>query len=53
MCAHVLWSMRPQITELPMEVMVSECAYAIETDAVKVYLRKWARTGWHKLQLSR
>ena len=36
-----------------MEVVVPECAYAIEQDTVKVYLRKWARTGWHRLQLSR
>ena len=42
-----------QVTELPMEVVVSECAYVVEADTVKVYLRKWARTGWQKLQLAR
>ena len=36
-----------------MEVVVAECAYAVETDTVKVYLRKWARTGCQKLQLAR
>jgi hypothetical protein len=25
----------------------------VEVDVVKVYLRKWARTGWFKLALSR
>jgi hypothetical protein len=42
-----------QVTELPMEVVVAECAYVVETDTVKLYLRKWARTGWRKLQLTR
>jgi hypothetical protein len=42
-----------QVTELPMEVVVPECAWVVETDCVKLYLRKWARTGWHKLQLHR
>jgi hypothetical protein len=36
-----------------MEVVVPECAWVVETDCVKLYLRKWARTGWHKLQLHR
>ena len=42
-----------QVTELPMEVVGAECAYVVETDTVKLYLRKWARTGWRKLQLAR
>lgn len=41
------------VTELPMEVVVAECGYAIETDAVKIVLRKWAKTGWHALQVHR
>lgn len=36
-----------------MEVVVAQCEHVVETDTVKVYLRKWARTGWHKLQLNR
>jgi hypothetical protein len=43
----------PQVTELPMEVAVNECAYAVETDAVKLRLAKWAKTGWHALQVHR
>lgn len=44
---------RAQVTELPAEVVVPECAWAVERDTVVVYLRKWARTGWHKLALAR
>jgi hypothetical protein len=42
-----------QVTELPMEVVVPECSYVVQTDVVKLYLRKWAKTGWHQLQLQR
>ena len=41
------------VTELPMEVVVAQCTFAVATDCVKVYLRKWAKTGWFKLQLAR
>ena len=41
------------VTELPMEVIVGQCTWCVEDDAVKLYLRKWAKTGWHKLQLHR
>ena len=41
------------VTELPLEVVVSECTWAVVEDEVKLYLRKWAKTGWHKLQLHR
>ena len=41
------------VTELPMEVVVAECKHTVETDCVKLYLRKWAKTGWFKLQLQR
>ena len=41
------------VTELPMEVVVAQCTWSVEEDTVKLYLRKWAKTGWHKLQLHR
>jgi hypothetical protein len=41
------------VTELPMEVVVAQCTWAVEEDTVKLYLRKWAKTGWRKLQLHR
>ena len=41
------------VTELPLEVVVAECGYAVETDAVKIVLKKWAKTGWHALQVHR
>jgi hypothetical protein len=41
------------VTELPLEVVVSKCSWSVAVDEVKLYLRKWAKTGWHKLQLHR
>jgi hypothetical protein len=41
------------VTELPMEVQVGDCAYAVEPDAIKIRLAKWAKTGWHALQVHR
>lgn len=42
-----------QVTELPMEIVVPECSYVVQEDCVKLYLRKWAATGWFKLQVHR
>jgi len=44
------------VTELPMEIVVERCRYTIDsTDGgrVKIYLRKWARTSWRKIQVHR
>ena len=37
------------ITELPMEVVVDECYHEVLEDQVKIFVRKWAKTGWFKL----
>lgn len=42
-----------QVTELPMEIVVCECSHVIQEDCVKLYIRKWASTGWFKLQVHR
>jgi len=44
------------VTELPMEIVVERCRYTVDgTDGgrVKIYLRKWARTSWRKIQVHR
>mmetsp|Transcript_35760 Transcript_35760/g.68597 ORF Transcript_35760/g.68597 Transcript_35760/m.68597 type:complete len:295 (+) Transcript_35760:93-977(+) len=37
------------ITELPMEVLVEECYHEVLENQIKIFLKKWAKTGWFKL----
>ena len=41
------------ITELPLEIVVSESRWKTKEDQLVLFLRKWARTSWFKIQQAR
>ena len=41
------------VTELPDTVIIGQCKWKVKDGQLSVYLRKWARMGWSKLQMKR
>ena len=41
------------ITELPLEIVVAESRWRAKEDQLVLFLRKWARTAWFKIQQKR
>ena len=41
------------ITELPLEIVVAESRWRVKEGQIVLFLRKWARTAWFKIQQKR